>query len=293
MNNEEIRTFLLKLGLKIENWLRFSSFLTIFPFDKILKNFIHFFIDKKTNLFYKNTTDNDVIDLILFDKKIGLTILRWFLFFEIKFKKIIVEKWFSFHPLHINYLYQLDENDFLKYLPNLKNCSDLNLKKFRYSLFEHVSNSEFLQEYQNLQDIPLMDLITYWTFATTINFFRVMNSQIKINVLKELNIPYNMVDSFHKILNVLLKVRNTISHNHILYNFHSNLYRIEFNQLYKILFKENYIVTKAINIYKIITLIDYFLNWNYCKKNFDEHLKNLKINAIAKEKLIKLFFGID
>lgn len=293
INLNEIRSFLQKLGLKIENWLRLSNFLSIFTFDRLLKDYCILFLDSKTDRFIADTTDNDLVNLILFDKKISSNLLKWVLLFESKFKKVMIEKWVNFVNLKNDKIYLLPENEFEKLIPNIKKCNDLNLSKFRYSLFEYVSNSEFLVEYESLDEIPIHDLSYSWSFATAINFYRVIDDKLKIEILKEFNIPDEFTDVFHKVLNVLLKVRNTISHNHIIYNFKSNLYRVEFNKLYKSIFREESNIVKPINLHQIIYLVDYLLNWNQCKKEFDLELKELKINFRGKENLIKILFGIE
>lgn len=293
MNLNEIRNFLQKLGLRIENWLRFSNFLSIYSFDRLLKDYCILFLDSKTDRFVTDTTDSDIISLIMFDKKISTCLLKWVLMFESKFKKIMIEKWVTFHKLSNDKLYLIPEKEFEKLIPNIKKCTDLNLSKFRYSLFEYVSNSEFLVEYESLDQIPITDLSYSWTFATAINFFRVIDDNLKKDILKEFNIPDENIDIFHKVLNVLLKVRNTISHNHIIYNFKSNLYRVEFNKLYKSIFRDSNNITKPINLHQIVYLVDYLLNWNNCKKEFDFELKEIKINHKGKENLIKVLFGIE
>lgn len=293
MNLNEIRSFLQKLGLKIENWLRFSNYLSIFSFDRLIKDYCVLFLNTKTDRFFENTTDSDIVNLIMFDKKISTNILKWILLFETKFKKILVEKWVKFNHLPTDKIYLIDEKEFEKLIPNIRKCSDLQLSKFRYSLFEYVSNSEFLVDYESLDEIPIYDLSYSWTFATAINFFRVVDDKLKNEILKEFNIPYEHTDIFHRVLNVLLKVRNTISHNHVIYNFKSNLYRVEFNKIYKTLFKDNVNISNPINLNQIINFVDYLLNWNQCKKEFDAEFKELKINIKGKENIIKILYGLE
>ncbi|MDE5767353.1 MAG: Abi family protein [Malacoplasma sp.] len=292
MSEKEIREFLQKLGLKIENWIKFSNFLSIFPFERIIKDYFYIFLNKNTDMFYEGTTDTDIISLIMFDREISSNLLKWLLIFETKFKKIIIEKWVAMSRLRTDKIYLLKEDEFLNLIPDIKE-TNLDIKKFRYSLFEHVSNSEFLQEYHSLEEIPIVDLSYSWTFATTINFYRVVSAEVKREILAEFNIPYEFKESFHKALNVLLKIRNTISHNHIIYNFKTNLYRLEFNKVYKFLFKEDNQLNQPINLNQIMSLVDYLLNWKHCKKEFENKLKDLKIFTKAKESLIKLFYGLE
>lgn len=292
MSEKEISEFLQKLGLKIENWIKFSNFLSIIPTDRLIKDYFYIFLDKSTDMFYDGTTDTDIINLIMFDKEISTNLLKWILIFETRFKKVIIEKWLDIEKPTTNKIYLLKEDDFIKYIPNI-NKNDLELKKFTYSLFEHVSNSEFLQDYHSLKEIPIHDLSYSWTFATSINFYRVVSNEVQKEILTEFNIPAEFKDFFHKALNVLLKVRNTISHNHIIYNFKTNLYRLEFNKIYKVLFKEDNQLNQPINLNQIMTWLDYLLNWKHCKKEFESKLKDLQILNKAKENLIKLFYGLE
>lgn len=290
MNIHDIRLFIERLGLTIDNWLKFSNFLSIIPLDRLFKDYLIVFINKKTERFFENTKDIDVINLILFEKKISTNFLKWLLFFETRFKKVIIEKWLEFYDLKKVYIYLYSESDFLKFFPDIVNCNDLELKKFRFSLFEHVSNSEFLVEYKKLEEIPLEDLSSSWSFATMINFYRVLDKNLKKEILKEFNIPFDFTDSFHKVLNVLLKVRNTISHNHIIYNFKTNLYKIEFNKIYRVLFKDQLNTSKPISLIQIMKIVDFLLNWNNCWKEFNSEFRELDIIHESKDNLYKIIF---
>ncbi|MCF0217712.1 MAG: Abi family protein [Malacoplasma sp.] len=292
MSEKEIRIFLEKLGLKLENWPKFSSFLSIYPFDRIIKDYFYIFLDKNTDRFYDNTTDNDIINLIIFDKEISTNILKWLLIFEVKFKKVVIQKLVETIDLPTDKLYLFKESDFLNIFPNIED-NNLDVNRFRYSLFEHVSNSDFLQEYNSLEDIPITDLSYSWTLATTINFFRVLSNEVKTEILLEFRVPNELKDCFHKSLNVLLKIRNTVSHNHIIYNFKTNLYRLEFNKLHKFLLKEDNQLNQPINLNQITVFVDYLLNFKNCKLEFEEKFKSLKILPKAKENLIKLFYGLN
>lgn len=292
MSEKEIREFLQKLGLKIENWIKFSNFLSIYPTDRIIKDYFYIFLNKSTDMFYEGTTDTNIISLIMFDKEISTNLLKWLLIFETRFKKILIEKWMDIAKPKTDKIYLLNEKEFMKLIPNIKK-NNLEFQKFTYSLFEHVSNSEFLQDYHSLKDIPIHDLSYSWTFATAINFYRVVSDEVQKEILVEFNIPFEFKDYFHKAINIFLKIRNTISHNHIIYNFKTNLYRLEFNKIYKFLFKEDNQLNQPINLNQIMTFLDYLLNWKHCKKEFEEKLKNLKILTKAKENLIKLFYGLE
>lgn len=292
MNIKETKEFLLKLGLKIENWTKFSNFLVIYPFDRIIKDYIYIFLNKETDSFYEGTTDTDLMNLIIYDKEMGANLLKWLLIFETKFKKIVIDKWTSLANLKTDKIYLYKEEEFLKLIPDIKE-SNLEIKSFRYSLFEHVSNSEFLQDYNSLEDIPISQLSYSWSFATTINFYRVLPKYIKDSILTEFNLPVEFRESFHRAISILSNIRNTISHNHIIYNFKTNIYRLEFNKIYKFIFKEDNQLNQPINLNQVMSLVDYLLNWNNCKKEFEKKLKELKILNKAKESIIKLFYGLD
>lgn len=280
-------------GLKIENWTRFSSYLSIFTFDRFIEDYCFLFVDKKKNTFYENTTDSDLINFILFDKKISVNFLKWFLFFESKFKKTIIEKWMDFYKLNNRNMFSISESELVTYLPNLQKCADLKAQTFRHSLFEHSNNSEFLVKYESLEKIPIQELSYSWSFSTTINFFRTLSDDLKKEILFSFDVPYEFFDIFDKALNSLSKVRNTISHNHIIYTFRSPVFRFEFNKIYKSLFREEINLSSSITLYKVIKFIDYLLGWNLCKKEFENDLKELKINPMAKESLIKIIFDYN
>lgn len=55
-------------------------------------------------------------------------------------------------------IYNFSDQELLNYMPNIKKCPDLKFSKFRYSLFEYASNSDFLQSYVSLSDIPITEL---------------------------------------------------------------------------------------------------------------------------------------
>lgn len=294
LNNKEAIQAFVRLGLKIENSLRFSNFLSIYSYERLFNEYASFFISPKTNRFFEKTTDNDIINLILFDKKISSDLLRWLLFLETKLKKVTVEKWKEKYGHYSDKLYAWDNESLLKTIPNIVNCSDLEFKKFKYSLFELVSNSEYLQKYNNLKDIPIENLSYSWSFATIINFYRVLDDSLKQQIVKTFNIPIDFINSFDRVFSIFLKIRNIISHNHVLYNFKTNIFRIEFNNLYQLLFKreEKINFNNPINLYQCIMFIDYLLNWNYAKKNFEKYMKDLILLEDAKIKLIQSFFGM-
>lgn len=293
MDLNNVRLFLQKLGLKIENWLIFSNYLSIFSFERLLKDYCILFLDEKTNRFYLETTDKDIISLINFDKKIGTIILKWILFFESKFKKIIIEKWIDFYDIKNPYIYNFKQKELEKLLPEFSNIKDISFDDFIESLFEHAQNSEFIPNDVDYSKTSIYELSYSWSLATTINFFRGFDNDLKKDILKEFNIPYEYSSIFDKVLLVILKVRNTISHNHIIYNLNTSFYRIEFNKVYKSLSRENIKVGKPISLNRVIFLVDYLLNWNQCKKECEIELKELKMHSKAKETLIKILFGIE
>lgn len=92
-------------------------------------------------------------------------------------------------------------------------------------------------------------------------------------------------------LNLILKVRNMISHNHIVYNFSIKHYRLEFNKVYYSIFKNfHYDQNSSISYMQVANIVNHLLSIDF-ENNNEIFLKRLIINPIFKEKLIRLLYG--
>ena len=290
---KEIKTTLENLGLNVVDFEKLVQYIDIFPFERFIQDYSGPFVDANTQRYIKECNSNEIIALIEFDKNLSCLLLKAILFFENKFKKILVENWVSYYNMKSDKIYNFSDHELLSYMPNIKNCSDLKFSKFRYSLFEYASNSDFLQSYNSLSDIPIAELSYSWTFATSINFYRVMDDRIQKMILTKLRIKTDYANIFHKFLNLFLKIRNMISHNHIIYNFNSKFYRIEFNQIYGNIFGIKTDTLLSISLDKVYLVLDYLLSSNQLKNSITENIKNLKNNSKSKEIIIKLLYGVN
>lgn len=291
--DKEIKKILEDLGLNIVDFSKVIYYIDIFSINRFIQDYCGPFVDSKEQRFIKECNSDEIIALINFDKDLSCLLLKAILLFENKFKKILVENWVSSYNMKSDKIYNFSDNELLNYMPNIKNCNDLKFSKFRYSLFEYASNSDFLQEYNSLADIPINELSYSWTFATAINFYRVIDTSIQKKILNKLRINENFANVFHKFLNVFLKLRNMISHNHIIYNFNSRFYRIEYNQIYSSIFNVKINSVLPISLDKMYLVLDYLLVSNQLKKQIGESIANLKVNDKSKEQIIKLIYGVD
>lgn len=293
MNKKEHEILKLsKINLKVSNPKRFGTYLNIYSADWIYDEYGKIFVDNETGLFKDFVDSDQIINLIEFDRNVALILLKNLLFFESKFKKVIVDTWVNYYNLKDTKIYNYAQTDMIKLIPNIVNCEDLEYVKFFYSLFEYVSSSEFLMHYKSLSLIPIEELVLSWTFATSINFYRTLDDDVQKMILLQFNISTNYHKIFHKMLNVFLKIRNMISHNHVIYDFNNRLYRIEFNKIYASIKKVNLNEAKNITLDKVIIMLDYLLDWNETKQSFEQELKKVSINQYSKESLIKLIYGM-
>lgn len=286
---------LLKLaenGLNIVDRDKILQYLNIYSAEYILNEYSEIFINEGNNKFFSFVDSNQIINLINFDKSVGSILLKNILFFESKLKNNLIKIWVEFYKINDTKIYNFSEEELLNYLPNISNCSDLQSEKFVYSLFEHAATSEFLIHYKRLANIPIEDLSLSWTFATTINFYRVLDDEIKRKVLNSFGIPISNINDFDKMLNVFLKIRNLISHNGHIYNFTTRLYRVEFNRIYSSVRKNDSLEDKYVSLDKVISLLDYLLNWNKTYYEFNELLKKVSLNDYSKQYLIKIIYGL-
>lgn len=281
-----------KLKLKIVDANRFLVYLKIFSFDRILTEYSEPFFDEDLNKFYDFCDSNQLINLIEFDRNLATHLMKGILFFENKFKNIIIDNWIEYYNLSNTKIYNFTDQELMKLMPNIKNCSDLNFQKFRYSLFEYASTSEFLITYSSLSDIPIRELSCSWALATVINFYRTLDIEIQKAVLQEMNIPNQFVSIFHKMLNVILKVRNMVAHNNVIYNFNSRHYRVEFNKIFSSIRRSNSPHDKYISIDKVCSFIDYVNQITICMDGLNYELRTLSINNYSKEYVIKLIYGL-
>ncbi|MDE5553156.1 MAG: Abi family protein, partial [Malacoplasma sp.] len=190
---KEIKTTLENLGLNVVDFEKLVQYIDIFPFERFIQDYSGPFVDVNTQRYIKECNSNEIIALIEFDKNLSCLLLKAILFFENKFKKILVENWVSYYNMKSDKIYNFSDQELLSYMPNINNCSDLKFSKFRYSLFEYASNSDFLQSYNSLSDIPIAELSYSWTFATSINFYRVMDDRIQKMILTKLRIKTDYV----------------------------------------------------------------------------------------------------
>lgn len=82
-----------------------------------------------------------------------------------------------------------------------------------------------------------------------------------------------------------------ISHNHIIYNFSTKFYRVEFNQIYGSIFNVRTDSLSLITLDKVYLVLDYLLDSNDLKNAITENLKSLKVNDKSKERVINLLYG--
>lgn len=291
INREKYKQILNGLNINIDNFDEFIEYIEIFSLKKIILDYSYPFINQKNGNFYLETKSSEIVSFIKFDKDIAMCLLKSILFFEIKFKKTIVEMWKEFYQLQDTFIYNFSDEFLSKLIPNLEKCSDLNFADFKYSLFEYSTTSDSLLEYNTLTKIPVEDLANSWTFATAINFYRALDDEIKKQILVKFNIDVSFYNSFHKVLNLILKVRNMISHNHIVYNLSIKHYRLEFNKIYFSIFKNfHYDQNSSISYIQVANIIKHLLSIEF-ESNNEIFLKKLSINPIFKEKLIRLLYG--
>lgn len=93
-------------------------------------------------------------------------------------------------------------------------------------------------------------------------------------------------------LNVVLKLRNMISHNNVLYNFRFRLYHIEFNKIFFSIKKSNSSIDKYVSIDKICSFIDYVIGMKVCVEALNTEIKKVSLNNYSKEYIIKLIYGL-
>lgn len=292
MLDNEIKTILEKMNLKINNKDLFYKYLKIFSINKIIDDYSEPFLNKEMTMFRDCVDTDQVINLIEFDKNISTHILKGILFFENKLKNVVISKWLKFYNLDNPKIYNFSKEELLKLIPNIELCNDLEFNKFRYSLFEHASHSEILSHYSSLTDMPIIELSYSWTLATIINFYRVLDNEIQKDILTELYISPQFHSIFHKMLNVVLKLRNMISHNNVLYNFRFRLYHIEFNKIFFSIKKSNSPIDKYVSIDKICSFIDYVIGMKVCVEALNTEIKKVSLNNYSKEYIIKLIYGL-
>lgn len=279
-------------NLKLADANRFFTYSQIFSWDRIINEYSDPFVNDETSQFYDFVDTDQVINLIEFDKNLGSYIMKGILFFENKFKCLIIDKWVEYYQIKDTRIYNYDENELAQLMPNLKKCKDLKQSDFIYSLFSYASNSEFLMDYSSLSEVPIKQLSYSWTFATAINFFRTLDDNIQKEILRQLKIPIELYPHFHKMMNVILKVRNMISHNYVIYNFNSRLYRAEFNRIYSTIKRTNFAQDTPITIDKLCGLIDYLNELSICLDGLSHEIRYLSLNSYSKEYVIKLIYGV-
>lgn len=291
-DNYEIKRIFSRYKLKIKDWDKLSLYLDIFSIDRIMCEYSEPFVNEELNQFYDFCDSEQLINLIEFDRNLCSHILKGILLFENKLKNIIISNWVEYYDLQNTRIYNFTDQQLLDFIPNIRNCSDLNFQRFRYSLFEYASTSEFLISYSSLSDIPINELSHSWTLATVINFYRVIDIEIQRKILMDLGIQSQFTNIFHKMLNVILKIRNMASHNNVIYSFNSRHYRVEFNKIFSSIKNNNSTTDRYISIDKICSFIDYVTKLNICIDGLNQELRKLSLNNYSKEYVIKLIYGL-
>lgn len=157
INREKYKTILNGLNINIDNLDEFIEYIEIFSLKKIILDYSYPFINQKNGDFYPETKSSEIVNFIKFDKDIAMCLLKSILFFEIKFKNIIVEMWKEFYKLKETFIYNFPDELLSRLIPNLGKCNDLNFADFKYSLFEYSTTSDSLIEYSTLTKIPVED----------------------------------------------------------------------------------------------------------------------------------------
>lgn len=87
----EIKTLLENLGLNVVDFKKLIQYIDIFPIQRFIQDYSGPFVDPSTQRYIKECDSNEIISLIEFDKNLSCLLLKALLFFENKFKKILVE----------------------------------------------------------------------------------------------------------------------------------------------------------------------------------------------------------
>lgn len=281
-----------KLNLKITDEYKFASYLKIFPIKRILLEYAKPFFNEELCKFHDNTTSEQIIELIEFDRNLATKMQKAILYFERKLKNIIISTWTKYYNLNNPLIYNFTKEKFLQFLPQIEKVEDLEYSKFTHSLFEYAPLSEFLLEFTSLKHIPIEELSYSWSFATIINFYRVLDPEVQKIILEKLKINPSFYNIFHKMLNVILKVRNMIAHNNPIYNIKVSLYRVEFNKIFCSLKKWELSSSENVSIDKICSFIDYIIELPICADALKNELRQSKLNNTSKEYIIKLVYGL-
>ena len=212
-------------GIIVSDVKRFTWYVTHHNYNRAMKPYLKF-ISNKTISDLQVTSD-DLINLYELDNEISVLFLTHILEIEKKLNTQIAYTIEDTFKIYDGCLFKLDKSFIMKMIfPNATmhgagiSFDQLINKLTKYAhinpntnMYEDVSKNNLFQKWKVC---PLDALCLSWTFNTTVLAYYSLNDQLKRKIIRFFKLSPNKIDAFNDSIDVLVWLRNAITHNNVM-----------------------------------------------------------------------------
>lgn len=126
-----------------------------------------------------------------------------------------------------------------------------------------------------------------WSFSVSFSLFIALDTIGQEAILKNLDIPHNLIGGFISFLKNILLLRNAVSHNAPIFKLRFKTQSNGLNDLYYFIFKKH--IQNELRLSHIIELIQYFSGTKMLLSRTKYYFDKLAINETVKHKLNHFF----
>lgn len=274
-------------NLSIPNIKKFKWYITSYNYYNFVNGYNDLLFvnqDRSTNLYKKNTSSEDIIEIFNFDRTISGYILSSILSFErilssyitIILGQFLCKQSERRNPLNLyGEIFNIDIKHRKFIFSNYKKYSDTEIKNIFSKNYVRNNKKVLIEKYHNkIENVPIWVLSVYWNFGDVKKIIEYLNNFLQDQLIeliqKNLKIQLNR-EMFIALITMLTKIRNRCAHNNVIYNFsYMN------DEVKSFISKNSLISSNKINIFNLVQILDKLLRRNGKNLLEDLILKNLE-----------------
>lgn len=187
-------------GLKVESKTNLRNHLKYNNFTYCVEHFNKYFINPSTKKYYDDVTENDLIDLFVFNSKLSTLILQALLEIErslcTSISQVLSETFSNEDSkkfigcMERGLILQINDKD-LGYM--MRNHDKINRSDIHKELTNYAKReTELIKKYRSYgiskeecaKNIPIWVLCNYWTYGTIVKILEYVNKYLRIKILR-------------------------------------------------------------------------------------------------------------
>ncbi|GMO16035.1 MAG: hypothetical protein Ta2E_07160 [Mycoplasmoidaceae bacterium] len=286
-----------KRGLIINDQEELERYINNFNANTFLVSYSEFFENEKDR--FKGVVASDIIKLYVFDKNMGNHIFRDILTIEKIMNTRVAIETINYFNIEDKCLLGLEENLIKNSI--LRNLNEVEpyveFKTFMMRLVKYLEtnkstkallNRETKDDIQKWKNVPLDLMCLTWSFSNTFSFFIASAKELRHRILATFNIDHQHYKGFIDFIKNLINLRNSISHNGVVYNMSVKYQSLQLNKLYISMFKDP-VKDNTMRLVNIIRMISKLADNTKTYEKTVDFGKNLKISEPYKSRIASLF----